>query len=679
MKRILCLLVLAVFVLGAQAQKNTIAKHNPIHQAAMLDTEQGSDYVPYLKITDRASVITLGGSTNVYGVMLAQPNQVAYNADLGTVVFGHRMPTNGNQAGFDVSTDKGATWTTNLLVTPNNGSYGTRYPNITLYNNDGTGYVAMTGPCTVSGAWGGYLYAGSAKIDGTGADDTYYSNNSNEFHPYGLTATPNGTFWALATNYVDGDDANTYTKWYMKKGTWSAATSSIAWENFETIQPALSDEGEGTLAVDWDMCFDHTGQIGYATIMCATEGAPYNQSMPYIKKTTNGGSTWTTLPLYDFSTIALLQDYVYLGDNATIKPYFSDFHSAVDMNGALHIFVELNSGAPAQGYAYTAPETKNFFDFITTDGTSWEAIFIAPVYNEDGTWTADNINLGTRPEITRTFDGRGMIFSWSEDVAAELAAIEEPDVKAVAMKVDGRVISDAKILTEDTDVEALAYFHQSSNVAIETEEGIELPFVVTAIGTGAADPVSYYYVKGAGWTWAESVIPPISGDDTAPTFTSTPVTTVEPGAVYTYNVTAEDVDGDAITFTGVYPSWLTLNASNILTGTAPTEIGAHDVTLTITANGASVNQAFVINVGNVGINQIALENIKLYPNPVSNYLRISNANGASIEVYNLVGELVMKAANITNVVDVTELASGSYIVKIATENGVATRKINVVR
>ncbi|MCB0037036.1 MAG: cadherin-like domain-containing protein, partial [Anaerolineales bacterium] len=47
-------------------------------------------------------------------------------------------------------------------------------------------------------------------------------------------------------------------------------------------------------------------------------------------------------------------------------------------------------------------------------------------------------------------------------------------------------------------------------------------------------------------------------ENVAPTFTSSPVLVAEVDSLYTYSITAEDMDGDSLTITGTYPSWLTL-------------------------------------------------------------------------------------------------------------------------
>lgn len=84
--------------------------------------------------------------------------------------------------------------------------------------------------------------------------------------------------------------------------------------------------------------------------------------------------------------------------------------------------------------------------------------------------------------------------------------------------------------------------------------------------------------------------------DTPPAFTSTPLTTVATGQVYTYHITATGVPAPTITASGL-PTWLTLHG-NTLTGTpTPADAGQTGVIqLTATNSTGSNLQAFQISV-----------------------------------------------------------------------------------
>lgn len=69
--------------------------------------------------------------------------------------------------------------------------------------------------------------------------------------------------------------------------------------------------------------------------------------------------------------------------------------------------------------------------------------------------------------------------------------------------------------------------------------------------------------------------------------------------------------------------------------------------------------------------------LALYPNPVSDQLFISSEDQKveSVMIYSLTGAVVRNISNEVESVDVSDLASGNYIVKVTTDKGTATKKI----
>jgi len=70
--------------------------------------------------------------------------------------------------------------------------------------------------------------------------------------------------------------------------------------------------------------------------------------------------------------------------------------------------------------------------------------------------------------------------------------------------------------------------------------------------------------------------------------------------------------------------------------------------------------------------------ITLYPNPVTNELNIAFSNTVTIQrvaIYNIVGQLVKSTEGNITTIDTSALSSGSYLVKIHTNQGISERKI----
>ncbi len=80
-------------------------------------------------------------------------------------------------------------------------------------------------------------------------------------------------------------------------------------------------------------------------------------------------------------------------------------------------------------------------------------------------------------------------------------------------------------------------------------------------------------------------------------------------------------------------------------------------------------------------NQDVQMNTQIYPNPANTQLHVDNVEGATISIYNLVGEKVSELTNANkfNTLNTVDLAAGTYIVKVVNDNQVTTKTISIVR
>ena len=89
-----------------------------------------------------------------------------------------------------------------------------------------------------------------------------------------------------------------------------------------------------------------------------------------------------------------------------------------------------------------------------------------------------------------------------------------------------------------------------------------------------------------------------------PIITSTSITTATVGAAYTYNVTATDPDGNALTFSlTINPTSMTINSTTGLIDWTPTTAGNCNVIVKVSDNGIpvkSITQSFTVIVGGSG-------------------------------------------------------------------------------
>lgn len=85
----------------------------------------------------------------------------------------------------------------------------------------------------------------------------------------------------------------------------------------------------------------------------------------------------------------------------------------------------------------------------------------------------------------------------------------------------------------------------------------------------------------------------------------------------------------------------------------------------------------------VGIADIdVLRNVKVYPNPVRNNLKIENLQGnTNISIYNITGQLIQAVSSVmgNTEIDMSGFSNGLYFVKLQNGQNVRTEKIQVVK
>lgn len=80
--------------------------------------------------------------------------------------------------------------------------------------------------------------------------------------------------------------------------------------------------------------------------------------------------------------------------------------------------------------------------------------------------------------------------------------------------------------------------------------------------------------------------------------------------------------------------------------------------------------------GVLGVAQASLENINIYPNPAQNVLNITNAENADIQVFDILGKIVLSINDVSmnQQIDVAKLQTGTYFMKISKDNALTTKR-----
>ena len=114
--------------------------------------------------------------------------------------------------------------------------------------------------------------------------------------------------------------------------------------------------------------------------------------------------------------------------------------------------------------------------------------------------------------------------------------------------------------------------------------------------------------------------------------------------------------------------------------------GQADVMIRFRATSGYGNNAFVDDINLTG-NITGFENpnldvaVNLYPNPSNGTMFIANAENSTIEIIDIIGNVVYSKAIISNneQLDLSGLANGSYLARITSQNNIASRNIVLAR
>jgi hypothetical protein len=168
-----------------------------------------------------------------------------------------------------------------------------------------------------------------------------------------------------------------------------------------------------------------------------------------------------------------------------------------------------------------------------------------------------------------------------------------------------------------------------------------------------------------------------------PVITSTPSTAGAVSELYTYIITATDIDaGTVLTFSApILPSWLTFEPTTKLLAGVPAQAnkGANEVKLSVSDGIVTVNQTFVINVtGPTGVQDNTSSIARVYPVPAKEYVMFDfsdKLDKAELQIFSTTGSLLKKVEinNSTSYrLDVSDLTPNNYLYRINTSKGQQT-------
>ena len=81
------------------------------------------------------------------------------------------------------------------------------------------------------------------------------------------------------------------------------------------------------------------------------------------------------------------------------------------------------------------------------------------------------------------------------------------------------------------------------------------------------------------------------------------------------------------------------------------------------------------------VQSFSMVDVEMYPNPTNGTVNFTNVENATIEIYNMMGQVVASIENATDnaTIDLSTVANGNYVVRIVKNGAVATSKLNIVK
>jgi len=386
-----------------------------------------------VKSLNSISAVQIGSSSNILTVYQPENNCVAADNGMNRVVFIHRnnasaFPLTSSQYRYDISTDKGATFTNNIgpLNPTADGQVGGingRYPQVVFHNpvgnivSDsiyGVYFGAYHNGATTADTWDGTI-SGVFRLDGdasTRTETNTLQNGGDVGIASSLSSGLPGEFWAV--DWADAGTADSVLLVY--KGVWNTSTHNVNWSIAHSLNPGLNLDAGSTFKINPLIAFDQTGMKGW--IAFAGDVAPSTNGLyePVFYKSTDGGANWTGPIHLDLTTFPSVMNTMSAGGTGVPTTAFEN-DLVVDMNGDPHYVNVISSGiAP---HSIQSGLTKTLFDFTYSNTSStWSAIAIDTMMTFRGTLATDgatgNYITDNRPQLSMSPSRDKIFYFWSD-------------------------------------------------------------------------------------------------------------------------------------------------------------------------------------------------------------------------------------------------------------------------
>ena len=253
----------------------------------------------------------------------------------------------------------------------------------------------------------------------------------------------------------------------------------------------------------------------------------------------------------------------------------------------------VTSATAGTNYTYTARATDPDGDAITYALTTTPAGMVINAQSGAITWTPTLQQGGNHSVAIQATDAKGASSTQSFSVYVQLPTNNPPQITSVpVMRSAPGIPYQYQVTATDPERDALSYSLPTAPSGMTISSTGLVSWTNPVQGTHTVE-VKVEDTRGA------SVVQRYTlqvAANNAPVITSTPIPVATVGAPYTYQVVANDADGDFLTYqmTGS-PAALSISAAGLISGT-PTSTGVHNIIVTVSDGQSSVTQTWTLRI-----------------------------------------------------------------------------------
>ncbi|MCK4992350.1 MAG: putative Ig domain-containing protein, partial [Bacteroidales bacterium] len=274
-----------------------------------------------------------------------------------------------------------------------------------------------------------------------------------------------------------------------------------------------------------------------------------------------------TLSVYD-GTVTLDSTFAIRVANENDAPTFTSIPITTGQQGTLYTYAAIAEDIDGDNLVFSAPVLPIWLDFDTETHVL--------------SGTPDNGQTGNQSVSLMINDGTVDVF---QSFVIDVENVNDPPSITSTPVTEARpgVAYEYTVTAVDIDGDALTYTARVLPGWLTFNPSTQLLSATPSDQDIGDQHVSIRVSDGSLYVDHNFVIT-VSSANHAPTFTSDPTTSVVIGDSYVYTITANDIDGDALTYSApVLPDWLTLHTDTHVIDGVPSsgDLGRHDVTLRV--------------------------------------------------------------------------------------------------